>query len=457
MEILIKIEQAKPRYIEDFISITGFIEAKYLVDLIPGLDISETNPRTPTDKSHVVSQIINTVDSKSDLFPLMSKGVLIAFYNKPEYTSAKEDNFIDLSYNSDDKDGVLDGGHNLFAIGKYLLNKISSDALNILNWNDLRQAVNKNNSALKEISLKKQILVPIEIIHPRVDDISDNTKRKVFSEISFARNTNIQLSRAALANYLKKFDYIKSVMGKKYQDRVVWQENDIHLGEREIPVDLVIQIIWVVLSYSIYNIDPIKKSEILEPHDIYKFPEECLKVYEKIIDEYSSDPLINLDENMSISSNGTLHNPILKSALDLLREVFDAYDYIYNNFAHYYNLGGGRFGRIKFIDPAKDTQLPFSGEKVYIQVPPFEFIFPVLLSLRNLIGFKKDGTMTWIQKPIDFLECKSMSGEVIFADLTRAIRSTYEANNDIYFVSSNPTIYKTLEAKVNAHIDYLFE
>lgn len=95
--------------------IDEFINEKYSSD---DMELLEANPRNPK-KNNITELIIETLNEKKELFPLMSKGVLLSVSTcKP-----LERNRFEITFNNPKVHGILDGGHNALAIAIYILQR----------------------------------------------------------------------------------------------------------------------------------------------------------------------------------------------------------------------------------------------------------------------------------------------------------------------------------------------
>ena len=92
----------------------------------------------------------------------------------------------------------------------------------------------------------------------------------------------------------------------------------------------------------------------------------------------------------------------IKSALDLVPKIIEAYDLAYEKFPEAYNLAGGSFGNIKGIKNKKGYS-KYLGNEVD-QIYADGFIIPIVVALRELIKVNKDGTLFWSEDPVAFIQ-----------------------------------------------------
>ena len=95
--------------------IVGLVEARYFVAIIDSLNL-EAKPRS-SKTGNVTDAIQETIGNSPELFPFMSKGILLASSSYEKL----ERNRIKITPDNLQIEGILDGGHNTLAIGLYIL------------------------------------------------------------------------------------------------------------------------------------------------------------------------------------------------------------------------------------------------------------------------------------------------------------------------------------------------
>ena len=93
----------------------GFVPAKYLLPLFDNAGLA-ANPRS-SRRNSVVEDILTTLDSTPELFRYKSKGILLGTSSY----EALQRNRYRLEFNDPNIEGILDGGHNMLAIGLHIL------------------------------------------------------------------------------------------------------------------------------------------------------------------------------------------------------------------------------------------------------------------------------------------------------------------------------------------------
>ena len=208
--IIIKFEAPAEQTVGDVTKIVGLVQARFFVSIIDSLNL-EANPRS-SKTGAVTDAIQETISEKPELFPFMSKGVLLASsrYERLERSRIK----IDPA--NPQIEGILDGGHNTLAIGLYILEQALDYHGETLsgatkNWETFKSLWKTNRNTIEsylrdtqsgEAENKLDFLVPVELLVPR--DTNDTACVYSFInnllEVCEARNNNAELQLTAKAN-----------------------------------------------------------------------------------------------------------------------------------------------------------------------------------------------------------------------------------------------------------------
>ena len=100
---------------------TGFIRGRDLYPLFDHASL-EANPRA-AKAGNVTDDILISLERTPELFPFKSKGILLGTSNY----EALQRNRFELRFDDPASEGILDGGHNMLAIGIYMLSEILDD------------------------------------------------------------------------------------------------------------------------------------------------------------------------------------------------------------------------------------------------------------------------------------------------------------------------------------------
>ena len=152
--------------------IVGFVKAKTMLQLFYAADL-EVTPRS-AKAGPVTLDIIESITQTPETFPIKTKGVLVSASN---YESLQRNRY-ELRFENTKIEGILDGGHNMLAMGTYVLAKaLGDDRLirKIKRWPDLKSAWIDNRDAIETFRKSSaeesdgtkavlDFLVPIEIL-----------------------------------------------------------------------------------------------------------------------------------------------------------------------------------------------------------------------------------------------------------------------------------------------------
>jgi hypothetical protein len=381
--------------------LVGFVKAKYLVDLIDAADLS-ANPRS-AKVGIVTDDIIESITKTKELFPFKTKGILLAVSTPPEELERQR---YKLQFENSDIEGILDGGHNTLAVAIHILKEATSNDRSISRikrWSDLKQYWSEYKSKIETIRASLDFLVPVEILVPVSDDEATIEKfKKSILDICSARNNNVQLIIDTKANQAGHFEIIKNTIDPKIRDQVIWKTNE----PGRIEVRDLIALAWLPLL-CVELPEGINK---ISPYQLYSSKGKCMKTFIDLME----------DQNISkqISGRYELKNPLIGSALGMLKDLPRIYDKIYKMFPESYNKSDGRFGKIgsvKIYDSfslaeenpdkylKKQPITPFYGEKIKYQYAD-GFVAPLIYGLTALIKQKNKQDVVWSVDPDQFID-----------------------------------------------------
>ena len=300
---------------------------------------NKVNPRTAT-VNPVVRSIEETLNVSPELYFFKTKGLLIS----TQSCELLERNRVKLSFDDSQTEGVMDGGHNAFAIGRFLYKKLYGDC-RFKEWKELKEYWDDDeNYADLEKRYKEypspdefKFSIPIEIITPSdsseeaLTDFYDN-----IADICSARNSNVQLTDAAKSNQRGCYDYLKYIMPSDFQ--VIWKNGEAGMTKVE-DVTALACIPLVKLSSLNYFSDHGIDIGVLSKISVYSQKSKCVKFFGNVM----------MNKQISSTDKGKyiLQDNTVKSALDLLVDIMRFCDKMYFYFPLLYNYNGGSFGRIK--------------------------------------------------------------------------------------------------------------
>jgi hypothetical protein len=384
---------------------TGFVRGKDLYALFDHVSL-EANPRA-AKVGAVVRDIMESLNKTPELFPFKSKGVLLG---TADYEPLQRNRF-ELTFNDPASEGVLDGGHNMLAIGLHMLASVT-DVSKVQLWEEMKDLWDENRVALEKVKENFDFLVPVELLVP--SDVEDEHAVAEFEmsvlDICAARNNNAQLTQETKSNKLGFYTEIRDRLDKAIADRVEWKSNEWESNEsRPIKVRDLLALAWIPLNFANeHKLLPIDIS--VSPQNIYRNKGECSKQFDKLMG----------DPGVSEKVEGPTHelrNDVVASAFDILADLPKLYDRIYADFPDAYNSNGYRFGGnniVKIYDPTRratandksgfvvtQPKTPFTNEPVLYRYPD-GLIMPLVYGLKGLMTVK-DGAIAWATDPYLFL------------------------------------------------------
>lgn len=388
---------------------TGFVRGRDLYPLFDHVSL-DANPRAAKTGA-VTNAILESLDRTPELFPFKSKGILIGTSNY----EALQRNRFDLSFADPQAEGILDGGHNMLAIGIYMLSKIlgERELARISLWDDMKDLWQEYRSELDEIKDEFDFLVPVELLVP--SDAEDDRSVQQFEmsvlDICAARNNNAQLTQETKSNKLGFYNDIRELLDVDMATRVEWKSNEWESSAaRPIKVRDLLALAWIPLNKA--NEAGLLPLDIsVTPQNIYRNKGECSKQFDKLM----------LNPKVSEPRDGPTHeliNDTVRSCFDILADLPKLYDKIYADFPDAYNSNGFRFGSstmVKIYDPARreaskdktayiasQPLTPFLGKPVYYRYPD-GLIMPLVYGLKGIMAIEDD-RVVWATDPFKFLD-----------------------------------------------------
>lgn len=390
---------------------TGFVRGKDLFSLFDHGSL-EANPRA-AKKGHVTSAIMETLERTPELLPFKSKGILLG---TSSYEALQRSRF-QLEFLHPDSEGVLDGGHNMLAIGLHMLAEVMEerDHKKLSRWEDVKDAWEEYREELEAARDSFEFLVPVELIVPA--DVDDESVVQQFEmsvlDICAARNNNAQLTQETKANKKGFYDEIRERLPEEISDRVEWKTNEWGSEDsRPIKVRDLLSLAWIPLNKA--NEEGLLPIDIsVTPQNIYRNKGECSKQFDKLMEQ----------EDVSEARDGPRHELIhegVASCFDVLADLPKLYDKIYADFPEAYNANGYRFGAnpiVKIFDPARRSvakdktgfiasqpHTHYTGDEVYYRYPD-GLIMPLVYGLKGLLTLNEDEDgIEWAVDPFEFLD-----------------------------------------------------
>lgn len=291
----------------------------------------EVNPREVNLSSGVSNQIMKTLLEKPEDFILRNRGLTI-IANHVEYDNQLK--VIRLEMGEKSRNGVLDGGHTLMNIRKYL----------------------ENEEEPRDAYVRLEILEGI-------GDIDETVK------IVDARNRSTQVKNVAFENLLGHLDPLKNILSKElYADKIAYKENE--LAEDDTKKEVAIEeILSYVLCFDAEDFD-----HNTHPIKAYSGKASVVKHYEKHFKQMEK------------------YYPLAPDILALRDAIYEDLPKVWNEAGN--DGEGGRIGKIRGVKNLKTAKiLPFSGQETKYVLPD-GFIYPALAAFRPLVKVE-NGQASW--------------------------------------------------------------
>lgn len=398
--------------------IAGFVRAKYLIPLIDELDL-QANPRDAKTGT-VTDDIQYTIEHTPELFPVKSKGLLLAASEYEDHGHGR----ITIFFDKRSVEGILDGGHNTLAIGMYILTKAMEMAGGKLprgqkTWTDFKQLWNEHRDAVSayQAAIRKSddadpgtsdmglsFYVPVELLVPSDprSAICKESFRTDLLDICEARNNNAELAVSAKANqkgYFNDLKRILEIVNPRLVNRIEWKTND----GGDIKVQDIIALTWIVLRHVADVTVDGHQVAVPAPPLLYSGKAACLKAFR----DFMSSPDVTSqrgDYTVELVNNRVLH------AFRTAADIPALYDYIYGQFPSLYNRAGGSYGSIEQVKKlnktnkdgkSKEKKAPFNTEITVEKASPAGYIMPLVYGLTVLVD---PATLDWRTDPWAFLD-----------------------------------------------------
>lgn len=387
---------------------TGFVRGRDLFALFDHVSL-EANPRAAKVGS-VTTAIRESLDTTPELFPFKSKGILIGTSGY----EALQRNRFELVFDDPASEGILDGGHNMLAIGLHMLSAVADEkeVARVSLWEDMKDLWTEYRKELEKEKESFDFLVPVELLVPSDPEDVRTVQQFEMSvlDICAARNNNAQLSQETKSNKLGFYTEIRDRLAPEIAARVEWKSNEWESSEaRPIKVRDLLALAWIPLNKA--NEAELLPLEIsVTPQNIYRNKGECSKQFDKLM----------MHPGVSAPVEGPTHelnNDTVASCFDVLADLPALYDYIYENFPDAYNSNNYRFGSssiVKIYDPAKretakdktayvatQPTTHFLNRPVYYRYPD-GLIMPLVYGLKGLMEIEDD-RVVWATDPKVFL------------------------------------------------------
>lgn len=407
--VILPFQQAVKQHVGPASRIVGLVRLKHFFNIIE-LENLQANPRE-SKKSDITLEIQESLEDNPEIFPILSKGVLIASVNAVELD---RDHRYKLTFENREIEGILDGGHNTLAIGRYILSQVLTtpaekrelrEAKDFQSYKKLyrkywqEQQDFFNDSANLEIA---EILIPVELLIPHsTSDFVMSDFIEVIPMVQEARNKNAQLTSKTWANHEGLFEELKKYVDTELALKIEWKAN----AGGSIDVGNLLALAWIPLTVLLTETDEVFKSEdgkivkVLAPIQTYSSKASVLNRY---VDLLKSPQVGELD---SERNKYVLKHEGVKSALKIVGDLPKLYEAVYEALPEIYNQVG-KWDSLDAVsaemEKSKGAVMKFSGNQTKMYVPE-GLIAPFIYAFRALLKFE-GGKVEWITDPFEFLK-----------------------------------------------------
>jgi hypothetical protein len=405
LKTIIRFDQAAAQADSAIKRIIGFVEAKNMLSLFDDATL-DANPRSAKANA-VTADIIESLRTDPATFQFKTKGLLLG---TADYKELQRNRF-ELRFAEPAYEGLLDGGHNMLAIGTFLLSTVMAekDLKKIKLWEEFKIAWAQHGKAVKAKKEEFTFKVPVELLVP--SDIEDEAQVQNFTmalmDVCAARNNNAQLTTEAKANQRGFYDEIKSRLPEELAQRIEWKSNEWESDTaKPIKVRDLVALAWIPLTV-------LREARLLPersergaalnfevlPQNIYRNKGELSKLFDKLMEH----PEVSKPTQGPVHE---LHNTAIGSAFDILAQLPMLYDKVFLDLREAYNKGsGGKFGKIKAVrfKEGKEVFVSHFFGRTSEYGTPDGFVLPVVYGLKALMKVQ-GGTVVWRTNPVEFLD-----------------------------------------------------
>lgn len=420
--VILPFQQAIKQHIGPAARIVGLVRLKHFFELIE-LENLQANPRE-SKKSEITLEIQESLEEDWEVFPLLSKGVLIASTDAVELD---RDHRYKLGFENRDIEGILDGGHNTLAIGRFILSKvleIPSEKRELREAKDFQsyKKLYKKHWQAQQDFLKDpansevaEILIPVELLIPQSgSDFVIRDFIELIPRVQSARNKNAELTSKTWANHEGLFEELKKYVDLDLALNIEWKAN----AGGTIDVGHLLALAWIPLTVLMSETDEEFKSEdgkaisALAPVQTYSAKTSVLNRYVELL---KSPQVGHFDPE---TNKYVLKHEGVRSALKIVGELPKLYEAVYDSLPGIYNQVG-KWGSMEAVQSqmtkGKPTLKKFSGTAADMYVPE-GFIAPFIYAFRALLKFE-GGKVDWTRDPFEFLKEHGESFGRVYYDI----------------------------------------
>lgn len=364
--------------------IISSISPATLIRLVKFAD-NKINPRTASVNA-ITTSIYETLDKSPELFWYKTKGILIA----TKECQLLDRNRIKLSFDQPAYEGIMDGGHNTFAIARFIIDKLFG--IKFKKWDECKNYWNKNFDDIikkfKEVENEPrfQFSIPVEILYPNDSVGSLEDYYDAIAEICSARNNNIQLKETAKGNQVGCHDYLKEHLSRY---SIIWKTGDTGSIKSEDVIAMADIPLYFLQVEGLLPEEGIRKFNRV---NLYSQKGQCISFFNEII----KNPKFSIEEKGKF----ILKSDLIKSALKMTEDIMKLFDQLYINFPALYNKNNGSFGRIVEVKNKKSKVRFKTINKDCDYTYPDGYIYPLISGIiKFMIYDDATNTIQWRINP----------------------------------------------------------
>lgn len=426
-DLILKLDHANSlQNSNEAVKINKFVSSISPSNFIKLLKVADNkvNPRIATINK-ITKSIHETLDTSPELFWFKSKGILIS----TETCEELDRNRVKISLNNLDYEGIMDGGHNTFAIATFLIEKLFDKRLK--DWNECKEFWDNNYEEIsKRFEVRKDefnFSIPIEILTPNNEDGSVVEFYDYISEICSARNNNVQLKETAKGNQVGFYDYLKELLDDEFD--IIWKTGDSGKIKSEDVISL------ASLSLIFLKENNLLPSDIksLNKISIYSQKGKCVDFFNEVM----SHP----DVCEEVNGKYILKDPVVRSALAMTKYILRFFDKIYLEFPNlYHKAAPGKFGRISSVNNKKQSRVPFfTTDEMSDYQYSFGFFYPLICGITNLMKYdERNNEVFWKVNPKNL--------DLSTLDLTQYVELIRMVNYDPQKIGKGVAFYNESES-----------
>lgn len=404
-DVTLKFEEGVTQTIGSFKRVFGLVPIRQLVRLINVVDL-DSNPRNSRAGS-ITQDIMQSLERYPDTFPLMSKGILISAMN----FRCLERNRYQLRFEDKGIEGVLDGGHNLLAVGLYILGEalasasIKSPVGARITFAEFKKLFQQHFEVIDEYlqdaknNIRLDHFVPVELVIPASESDADRLAfRDNLPLIQQARNNNAQLKDQTLADHAGIFEELKRAVSPDLRTVIEWKSND---GGR-IDVRELIALSWIPFSELDFDVLDSTGKRIAAPSPTQLYSSKAT-VLNRFVEFMEADSV----GRMPVGEKYELSNERVRSAIKLTASLPNLFEQVSEFVAPIFDNADSKmkFADLDVIVAANkrgNARHKFTESPTDVAVPD-GFVWPIITGFRALIEQDEDGDLYWGVDPVVFL------------------------------------------------------